>query len=67
MAAGERAANRLTMIGGVIRNESDGREYPLDVLRHLFTGQMVWQPMTPSLCNSYNFELFNYALGFGAG
>ncbi|WDQ16486.1 hypothetical protein [Rhodopirellula sp. P2] len=67
MTAGERAANRLTINGGTICNELDVRAYLGDVQCHLFTGDTVWQPMTPRVCNPYKFELFNQALGFGAG
>ncbi len=47
VAAGERAANLLTIIGSAIRNDLDVRAYLDDVLRRALAGETDWSTMTP--------------------
>lgn len=47
VAAGERAANLLTIVGSAIRNELDVRAYLDDVLRRTLDGETNWSAMTP--------------------
>ena len=47
LAAGERAANLMTIIGSAIRNDLDVRSYLEDVLRRALAGQTNWSAMTP--------------------
>ncbi|QDT01760.1 Transposase IS66 family protein [Rubripirellula lacrimiformis] len=47
VAAGERAANLMTIIGSAIRNNLDVRAYLDDVLRRALSGETDWQSMTP--------------------
>lgn len=47
VAAGERAANLLTIIGSAIRNDLDVRAYLDDVLRRALGGETNWSAMTP--------------------
>jgi transposase len=47
VAAGERAANLLTIIGSAIRNDLDVRAYLEDVLRRVLAGETEWSHLTP--------------------
>lgn len=47
VAAGERAANLLTIIGSAIRNDLDVRAYLDDVLRRVLAGETDWSVLTP--------------------
>ena len=47
VAAGERAANLMTIIGSAIRNDLDVRAYLDDVLRRTLSGKTDWSAMTP--------------------
>ena len=47
VAAGERAANLLTIIGSAIRNDLDVRAYLDDTLRRTLGGETNWSAMTP--------------------
>ena len=47
VAAGERAANLLTIIGSAIRNDLDVRAYLDDVLRRALAGETDWSTLTP--------------------
>ena len=47
VAAGERAANLLTIIGSAIRNDLDVRAYLDDVLRRVLAGETDWSSLTP--------------------
>lgn len=47
LAAGERAANLLTIIGSAIRNDLDVRAYLDDVLRRALAGETDWSSMSP--------------------
>jgi len=47
VAAGERAANLLTIVGSAIRNDLDVRAYLDDVLRRVLTGETDWSILTP--------------------
>jgi len=47
VAAGERAANLLTIIGSAIRNDLDVRAYLDDVLRRALAGETDWSNLTP--------------------
>jgi transposase len=47
IAAGERAANLLTIIGSAIRHDLDMRAYLDDVLRQALSGEPNWSAMTP--------------------
>ena len=47
LAAGERAANLMTIIGSAIRNDLDVRSYLEDVLRRALAGETNWSAMTP--------------------
>ena len=47
VAAGERAANLLTIIGSAIRNDLDVRAYLDDVLRRALAGETDWSKLTP--------------------
>ena len=47
VAAGERAANLLTIIGSAIRNDLDVRAYLDDVLRRALTGETDWSALAP--------------------
>jgi hypothetical protein len=47
VAAGERAANLLTIIGSAIRNDLDVRAYLDDVLRRVLAGETDWSALTP--------------------
>lgn len=47
VAAGERAANLLTIIGSAIRNDLDVRAYLNDVLRRVLAGETDWSALAP--------------------
>jgi transposase len=47
VAAGERAANLLTIIGSAIRNDLDVRAYLDDVLRRALAGETDWLALVP--------------------
>jgi hypothetical protein len=47
VAAGERAANLLTIVVSAIRNDSDVRAYPEDVLRRVLSGETDWSSLAP--------------------
>ena len=47
VAAGERAANLMTIIGSAIRNDLDVRAYLDDVLRRALSGETDWSNLTP--------------------
>jgi len=47
LAAGERAANLMTIIGSAIRNDLDVHAYPEDVLRCALAGKTDWPAMAP--------------------
>jgi len=47
VAAGERAANLLTIIGSAIRNDLDVGAYLDDVLRRVLDGETDWATLTP--------------------
>jgi hypothetical protein len=47
LAAGERAANILTIIGSAIRNDLDVRAYLDDVLRRALAGETDWSSLAP--------------------
>ncbi|MCO8124729.1 transposase [Stieleria sp. TO1_6] len=47
VAAGERAANLMTIIGSAIRNDLDVRSYLDDVLRRVLAGATDWPALTP--------------------
>ena len=47
VAAGERAANLLTIVGTAIRNCLDVRAYLDDVLRRVLAGETDWSTLTP--------------------
>ncbi|NJK33117.1 MAG: IS66 family transposase, partial [Deltaproteobacteria bacterium] len=47
VAAGERAANLLTIIGSAMRNELDVSAYLDDVLRRVLDGETDWARLTP--------------------
>ena len=47
VAAGERAANLLTIIGSAIRNDLDVRAYLDDVLRRVLAGETDWSTLIP--------------------
>ncbi len=46
VAAGERAANLLTIIGSAIRNDLDVRAYLDDVLQSVLAGKTDWSVLT---------------------
>lgn len=47
LAAGERAANLMTIIGTAVRNELDVHAYLEDVLRRALAGETDWATMAP--------------------
>ena len=47
VAAGERAANLLTIVCSAIRNDLDVRAYLDDVLRRALAGETDWSKLTP--------------------
>ena len=47
VAAGERAANLLTIVASAIRNDVDVRAYLDDVLRRVLGGETDWSILTP--------------------
>ena len=47
VAAGERAANLMTIISSAIRNDLDVRAYLDDVLRRVLVGETKWSNLTP--------------------
>lgn len=47
VAAGDRAANLLTIVGSAIRNDLDVRAYLDDVLRRVLAGETDWSTLTP--------------------
>ncbi|MCD0461987.1 IS66 family transposase, partial [Roseiconus lacunae] len=47
VAAGERAANLMTIIGSAIRNELDVHAYLDDVLRRTLAGETDWPALAP--------------------
>jgi hypothetical protein len=47
LAAGERAANLMTIIGTAIRNDLDVHAYMEDVLRRALDGDTDWAGMAP--------------------
>ncbi len=47
VAAGERAANLLTIVASAIRNDLDVRAYLDDVLRRVLGGETDWSILTP--------------------
>lgn len=47
VAAGERAANLLTIVASAIRNDLDVRAYLDDVLRRVLAGETDWSALTP--------------------
>ena len=47
VAAGERAANLLTIVASAIRNDLDVRAYLDDVLRRVLRGATDWSALTP--------------------
>ena len=47
VAAGERAANLLTIVGSAIRNDLDVRAYLDDVLRRVLSGETDWSILAP--------------------
>ncbi len=47
VAAGERAANLMTIIGSAIRNDLDVRAYLDDVLRRVLSGETDWKNLAP--------------------
>jgi transposase len=47
LAAGERAANLMTIIGTAVRNELDVHAYLEDVLRRTLAGETDWATMAP--------------------
>jgi transposase len=47
VAAGERAANLMTIIGSAIRNDLDVAAYLHDVLQRALDGETKWQTMAP--------------------
>ena len=47
VAAGERAANLMTIIGSAIRNDLDVRAYLDDVLRRALAGETNWSELAP--------------------
>ena len=56
VAAGERAANLLTIIGSAIRNDLDVRAYLDDVLRRALAGKTDWSALTPHVWKSQHPE-----------
>ena len=49
LAAGERAANLMTIIGSAIRNDLDVHVYMEDVLRQALAGETDWAAMAPHI------------------
>ena len=47
VAAGERAANLMTIIGSALRNDLDVHAYLEDVLRRALAGETDWEAMAP--------------------
>jgi len=47
LAAGERSANLLTIIGSALRNDLDVHAYLLDVLKRSLDGETDWDAMLP--------------------
>jgi hypothetical protein len=47
VAAGERAANLLTIVVSAIRNDLDVRAYLEDVLRRVLSGETDWSSLAP--------------------
>ena len=47
VAAGERAANLMTIIGTAIRNDLDVAAYLQDVLTRALAGETNWAPLAP--------------------
>lgn len=47
VAAGERAANLLTIIGSAIRNDLEVHAYLDDILRRVLAGETNWSAMAP--------------------
>ncbi len=47
LAAGERSANLLTIIGSALRNDLDVHAYLLDVLRRSLDGETDWDALLP--------------------
>lgn len=47
VAASERAANLLTIVGSALRNVLDVRAYLNDVLRRVLAGETDWSKLTP--------------------
>ncbi len=54
VAAGERAANLLTIVGSAIRNDLDVRAYLNDVLRRVLAGETDWSILTPHAWKAEN-------------
>lgn len=54
VAAGERAANLLTIVGSAIRNDLDVRAYLNDVLRRVLAGETDWSILTPHAWKTEN-------------
>jgi transposase len=54
VAAGERAANLLTIVGSAIRNDLDVRAYLNDVLRRVLAGETDWSILAPHAWKAEN-------------
>ena len=52
LAAGERAANLMTIIGTALRNDLDVHAYMEDVLRRALAGETNWKAMAPHIWKS---------------
>ena len=52
LAAGERAANLMTIIGTALRNDLDVHAYMEDVLRRALAGETNWEAMAPHVWKS---------------
>ena len=46
-AAGERAANLMTIVGSAVRNDLDVHAYLDDVLRRVLAGETQWASLAP--------------------
>jgi hypothetical protein len=56
LAAGERGANLMTIIGSAVRNDLDVRSYLHDVLERALGGETNWESMLPHVWKEANPE-----------
>ncbi len=56
LAAGERAANLMTIIGLALPNDLDGHAYLEDALRRALAGETDWESMAPHVWKTEHSE-----------